>query len=380
MAEMSRKERILAISRKRNSDKLPFFHYWRHSQVGWAERECRNKGMGINWVRPPFTVAIQDVDISETQSKKNGQTVYRRTFRTPVGSIYYDEVRPPGVGQWHADRGWNDIVPWQTDRLIKGPDDYPVLKYIVEHTEYKADYFPIEQAMDWLGDEGVVMDGLPHSPMQMLMINWVGSEEGRFFFHYADYPDLVEETYHAICKSREPLYDIAAKSPAPVTLCGDNIDGVLVNPNLFKKYFMPVYQKQADVLHKENKLMAVHMDGRLSVIKNLITQTDIDIIEAFHPPPMGDISVGEALSLWKDKAIWIGFPGSIYELGPNSTREHMLELLRDAGDGKRLAVAMSTENIVSNENLCMLASVLEKTDLPLTPDKIDRIEASLKQV
>ena len=141
---------------------------------------------------------------------------------------------------------------------------------------------------------------------------------------------------------------------------------------------MPVYKKQAEVLHQHNKLMAVHMDGRLSVLKALIPKTDIDIIEAFHPPPMGDLSLGDALSLWKDKAIWLGFPGSIYELGPDATREHMLEVLRDAGNGERLAVAMSTENIVSNENLCMLTAVLENADLPLTPEKIDRIEASLK--
>ena len=48
--------------------------------------------------------------------------------------------------------------------MFEGPEDYPVLKYIVEHTEYTADYFPIEQAMEWLGDDGVVMDGLIIDP------------------------------------------------------------------------------------------------------------------------------------------------------------------------------------------------------------------------
>jgi hypothetical protein len=62
----------------------------------------------------------------------------------------------------------------------QSPDDYRVMQYIVEHTEYVADYFPIEQAMDWLGNDGVAMVGWPHSPMQTLMIDWVGSEEGAF--------------------------------------------------------------------------------------------------------------------------------------------------------------------------------------------------------
>jgi hypothetical protein len=277
-------------------------------------------------------------------------------------------------------RSWKGSQPWITDRMIKGPDDYKVVKYMVEHTEYVADYFPVEQAMEWLGDDGVVLDGLPHSPMQMLMIHWLGSEGGRFFYHLADYPDLVEELAQAVSKSRGPLYEIAAESPAPISLCGDNIDGVLVNPKLFEKYFMPEYEKQARSLHRHGKLMAVHMDGRVANLKHLIARTPIDIIEAFHPIPMGDLAIGETLSLWRDKVIWLGFPGSIYELGATATREFALQLLGEIGSGERLAIAMSTENQVTNENLRTLTAVLERAELPLTPETIERIARSASSV
>jgi len=173
------------------------------------------------------------------------------------------------------------------------------------------------------------------------------------------------------------LYEIAAKSPAPITLCGDNIDGVLVNPKLFQKYFMPEYEKQAKVLHEHGKLMAVHMDGRVGALKDLIAKTPIDIVEGLHPPPMGDLPIEEALSLWKDRVVWAGFPASVYILGPEAVKKHALNLLREIGSGDRLIVEMSTENLVSNENLLMLTSILEKADLPLTKEKIDRIERSL---
>ncbi len=377
MTEMTRRERIMTATQKKHADKLPFFHYWRHSQIGWAERECRNRGMGMCWARPPYIMKMHGVDITETQVVSSGEVVLRRTYSTPVGSIYLDEKRNPGVGQWHELRSWRDVSPWQTERLIKGPEDYKVLKYVVEHTEYTPDYFPVEQAMDWLGDDGVVINQLPHSPMQMLMIDWIGSEGGRFFIHHARYPDLIEDLYRAISKNREPLHEIAAKSPAPITLYGDNIDGVLVNPKLFQKYFMPEYEKVGKVLHEHGKLMAVHMDGRIAVLKDLIAKTPIDIIEALHPPSMGDLPVGEALSVWKDKAIWMGFPGSVYTLGPEAVKKHTLNLLREVGSGDRLVIEMSTENLVSNENLLMLTSLLENADLPLTKEKIDRIESSL---
>jgi len=173
------------------------------------------------------------------------------------------------------------------------------------------------------------------------------------------------------------MYEIAAKSPADIVWCGDNIDGVLVNPRLFEKYFMPEYEKMAKIVHEHGKLLAVHMDGRVAVLKDLIAKTPIDIIEALHPPPMGDLPIGEALSLWKDKVIWTGFPGSVYMLGPEATKKHALNLLREVVPGDRLCIEMSTENLVSNENLLMLTSVLENAELPLTQEKIDRIEGSL---
>jgi hypothetical protein len=140
---------------------------------------------------------------------------------------------------------------------------------------------------------------------------------------------------------------------------------------------MPEYEKQGKILHQHGKLMAVHMDGRIDVLKDLIPQTPIDIIEALHPPPMGDLSIGEALACWLDKVIWVGFPGSAYMGGPEETQKSALELLRDIGTGERLAIAMSTENLVTNENLQRLTAVLEKATLPLTSEKIDNIEAAL---
>ncbi len=377
MAEMTRRERIMAATHKKRADKLPFFHFWRHSQVGWAERECRNRGMGMGWLRQSYTTKMHGVDTIEQQAVSSGKVVLRRTFSTPVGTVYLDEKREPGVEQWHALRSFRDVLPATVDRLIKEPEDYKVVKYMVENTEYTPLYWPVEQVRDWLGEDGLVFDVIPLSAMQTLLAEWIGPGGGRFFIHHAKYPDLVEDLYRAISKSREPLYEIVAKSPADIVLAGDLIDGVLVNPRLFEKYYMPEYEKMAKVLHKSGKLMAVHCDGRVNVLKDLIAKTPIDIIEALHSPPMGDLPIGEALSLWKDKIIWTGFPGSVYVLGPEAVKKHALSLLRDVIPGDRLCFEVSTENLVSNENMLMLTSVLENAELPLTEEKIDKIERSL---
>lgn len=377
MAEMSRRERIMAATRKGRADKLPFLHNWRHCQTGWTERECRNRGMGISWARPCYTFMMHNVECTETQEVSTGTVSVRRTYITPVGSVYLDEKKEPGVGQWHANRSWRDVQPWQKSRLIKTPDDYDVVKYMVENTEYTPDYFPIEQGRDWLGEDGVVMSWITKSPMATMMIEWIGSEEGRFYIHHARYRDKVDALFEALSKSLEPLYEIAAKSPADIIWIPENLEGYLVSPDLFKQYFISEYEKCAKVIHEHGKLLAVHIDGRIGILKDLIAETSIDIIEALHPPPMGDLPIGEALDLWEDKVIWVGYPGAVYMLGPEEVKKNTLELLRSVIPGERLVIEMSTENLVSNENLIMLASVLENAELPLTDDKIDEIERSL---
>ena len=159
---MTRRERILASARRQRADRLPFFHWWRHLQIGWAERECRNRGMGIAWLRPPYVERLHGVEVTERRVVVDGAPVVRRTYSTPLGSVFEDEQRGPGTGQFRGMRSWIGNLPWTTERLIKTPEDYRVMKYIVEHTEYVADYFPVEQAMEWLGEDGVVVDLLPY--------------------------------------------------------------------------------------------------------------------------------------------------------------------------------------------------------------------------
>jgi len=107
-------------------------------------------------------------------------------------------------------------------------------------------------------------------------------------------------------------------------------DEVVVESELIPStYFMPEYEKQATVLHEHGKLMAGHMDGRVGVLKDLIAKTQIDIAEGLTSPPMGDLPTGEALSLWKDKVVLTGFPGSVYILGPEAVKQHALNLLKE---------------------------------------------------
>jgi len=116
--------------------------------------------------------------------------------------------------------------------------------------------------------------------------------------------------------------------------------------------------------------MASHFDGRLDVLKHLIAKCPQDIIEAFHPPPMGDLPLHEALSLWKDKIILAGFPGSEYALGPDHVKAYLHELLKTILPAERVIFIASTENLVSDNDLLTLSTILGKTTLPLSSQNV----------
>ena len=85
------------------------------------------------------------------------------------------------------------------------------------------------------------------------------------------------------------------------------------------------------------------------------------------------VAIHEALNLWKDKVILVGFPGSVYALGTEAVKKYMIDLLKLAIPGERLGIEASTENLVSDENLLVLSNILEKATLPLSKEKINKI-------
>jgi hypothetical protein len=64
-------------------------------------------------------------------------------------------------------------------------------------------------------------------------------------------------------------------------------------------------------------------------------------------------------------------------LGTEVVRRFLLDLLVSVIPGDRVGIAASTENLVSDEHLLALSSILEKATLPLWKESIDRIEKSL---
>ena len=169
------------------------------------------------------------------------------------------------------------------------------------------------------------------------------------------------------------MYPIALDAPTEVLLYGDNIDGVMVPPRYFERYCVLAYNKFARTVHQADKIMCVHMDGRLKELATHIGRSEIDVVEAFTPPPLGNFPINEALATWPDKVVWMNYPSSIYLQGPDAVREHLRELLIQAAPGDRLLLTASSENYVAEECLMAATRIMEKASLPLTEGHVRSI-------
>lgn len=357
-------------------DKVPFFHTDHHLLRGEKEREARNRGLGVVVYRPCYVESIPNVEIVT----KSGPDSLIRTYKTPVGSL--TEVLAMGTGYGmggYAFRDWRGVIPAYREKLVKGPEDYKILKFIVENIHYEPYYYAVEDQVKHLGQDGIVVTDLPYEPMERLLIEWV--EWKRFYIDLAKNTESIDEVVEILeRKYEQELFPLAADSPSEVIRYGGNLDSILVSPPMFQKYYLPSYSKFAEILHAKGKILSVHMDGRLRALAQEIAKSKVDVVEAFTPPPMGDLPLDTAMALWKNKVVWINFPSTVSTLParpPREVKEYLIRLLESLIHNERAALIVSTENRVPEENLLAMVDVMEKAILPLSTEVIGDLYASL---
>lgn len=337
---MNIKDRAMAALRGDNPDMIPFLIYSGILPRGSVGRKLRNMGLGLCVHAPVYWVETRNVMIEQ-----NARAIFLliddlsknslfKSYHTPVGSV--SAALRTDVSQ----------IPFTKEHVIKDLPDYEVVKYIIENTEFHPDYEAFRASQGDLGDDGIVAAFVERSPLQKALIELMGYE--RFSIDLYRHPKEFEDLLRTIEKKEDELYRIVADSPAEIVWCPDNINGIVTSPRLFEKYCIPFYNRQAQLLHKKGKILEVHMDGKLKCLRDLIAKTDVDVVEAFTPPPMGDLPLDEARSTWgRETVIWVNFPGSVFMLGEKAVRRLTIELLRSIAPGERFVMGV-TEDIAGD--------------------------------
>jgi hypothetical protein len=290
---------ILAALRRQASRQVPWTIHHELLPRGSLERRLRGQGLAIveKGVRP-YREGTTRVSVEERQGWEGETRVILRTWHTPLGDLHARLREGPDGSLW-------------TERWpLACPEDFRLLEYIAEDTEYRPNDGEVAAAQRDLGEDGIVLCRLMRSPLQRLLAEWLGTVG--LSCALADSPGELDRLIVRLADCDQAALRIAARSPAEAVWSAENLTGDVVGPQLYAKYLLPYYEQAAGVLHAGGKLYGVHMDGRLARLKEAIAATPLDFVEGFTPPPLGDLGLEEARAAWPDKALWVNVPGNLF--------------------------------------------------------------------
>jgi len=341
------KERALTVYHGEEPDRIPWLIYDVLCPRGSMDRKLRNRGMGL---KVTSRVLREEMPHVRVEAKTSGNIV-ERTYHTPVGDLSTKERidLPEGAGG-----------SWTVEHMIKQASDFAAAEFMVEDTVVVPDYEPFLNAERNLGGDGIVMVWAGRSPLQKTQIEFMGYKT----FAVALYRCLkeLEHFLRVLDKKMDERYRVIAESPAEIINGTDNVNSEIVSPKLYEKFIVPFCKRQAQVLHRHGKILEDHLDGKLAWLKDLIAKTNLDVVEAFTPPPMGDLPLAEARSAWKGKVISLNFPESVFLEGSAAVRRYAENLLREAAPGDGLLVTITEDIPVKYRwtGLSAVTSVLRK--------------------
>ena len=363
---MTHKQQILAAARGEQLNRLPFgarIDLWykyheAHGTLpdkyqGWSQIDViRDLGAGVQYRL--FTSLVreeyQDMEVVEKQDPPYITTEYI----TPIGSVAKKEILDTSEGT---------SVKYEMEKLFKSEKDYPVLKYVIEHTTPAANFGELEKMRGELGEDGFVIApmGGAWSPVQRVMREILGYEA--FFYELADRPAEVEELIELLQELDRKKRKITVTSGLEILqVCGNWSDDI--HTPVFRKYFVPWFQEVCDFLHAHGCLATGHVDGEMRRLNPLFRETGIDIAEAITPAPQTGVTMREFREQLGDEVtIWGGIPSILFEpmYSDEDFDNYIENMFREMAPGYRFIVGMG-DNLPFDGDINRVGRVAELID------------------
>ncbi|NHV06132.1 MAG: hypothetical protein HA495_02200 [Thaumarchaeota archaeon] len=307
---------------KKSAEVIPFAPYDNLIPRGTFERKLRNRGMGLCHRHPLYWTETPDVRTEHWIQNGIEYTIYK----TPVGNV--STSRKIYVGRI-ADGGAIYV-----ERMIKDKKDYEPVIYMLDNTVFHDNYEDFLNAVRDYGNDGIVRGegiGPPYDLLSETSFDYFGqikwALEQRVNFN--DFRKLLD----ALERYNERAWPIVVNSPADFVSLGE-LSG-LYGPNEFRTYCLPFYKRYVPQLKNKGKICSIHAHAlNLKAFKEVIAETEVDVVEAFTPLPVGNLSITEARAAWgSNVVIWLNFPETVFYQGPEKTKQYTISLLKsDVGN------------------------------------------------
>jgi hypothetical protein len=214
--------------------------------------------------------------------------------------------------------------------MFKNPEDYKVIQFIIGDEQYKTNYDAFTKAEQAFGEDALYRVDFWFEPLQELITGDI-MDPTTFCLEWMDRQDELLSLYSSLVVKHKEIFPLLAGSPASCIIYGGNVSPAIVSREMFKKYYVPVYNEAAEVLHKHGKIIGCHFDGDCRLFARAIADTELDCVEAFTPAPDTDMKLSEARAAWPDKILWINFPSSVHVKSDADVEAKTIDLLHEVG-------------------------------------------------
>ena len=229
------------------------------------------------------------VKIGETTSVQSAGPARRDvTWITDIGELH----------EWY-------LGEWRQEYLIKTPADYRIMARALADVAVQPAADVFQQSEAAVGDNGITL-GLPtmhRTAFQMLVVDYVGLEQ--FSLAVASgVPELVD-LLELMNELTYRDFIAVTQTPARHLKLWENISIEAIGPVLYRRHFVPVYERILTILQSSGQQLHVHYDGKLRSIAEVVARLPFGGIDSFTETPEGDLSVAEARAAWPDKYLWL---------------------------------------------------------------------------
>lgn len=327
---MTPRERLMTVLRGGRADRVPCTIYkWLLPPTG-AARRLQDEGLTPIDACQLHKEHHRDVTIERRDIVERGARQTLTRVITPAGELSEVTAYDSSYGS-----------PWIKKHLVQTEADFAPMLFVLRNSAQDPDYDDILRRQREIGDSGIVLGFIQPVPVARLWVELMGPETWCEWL--MERGDLFDELHAAAFVSYRRQIDIAAASPAEIVWLPDNITATMVSPDTFQRYCAPVYDYACSTLGQAGKLTFAHYDGMNRALSACIADTGIDIIEAFTPPPMGDMTVAEARAAWPGKVLCLNFPGCLFREDPRVIEAHTRAYMEQAGDGAGFTIGCTED-------------------------------------
>ena len=268
-------------------------------------------------------------------------------------------VRTP-AGRLRRKQQWDPVsgTVFTREHLIKGRESFAAYRAMIEDETYQPDY---ETARRGIARSGLATVDVPATPLMHLLL-WVMDVQPTLMA-MMDHPGEMTELLAVMHEKNKQYYRVAAGGPGEILRPMEDTSAMLTGPRMYAEHCVGHLNDYAEIVHAAGKTFLPHMCGHLRGMLDVLTEVDLDGVEAITPAPLGDADLPDMRRKLGD--IWLigGVDPSMYATASaGRMAEHVRGTLAAMrGDRKFILGHEEIPRAARMENVRAVARLVQQT-------------------